>query len=137
MIALVEGGIAGISTIVLRSAVDIDATSMRKARGWTEEEWAAEVDELEARGLLTRQGQISEKGTAALDRAEHVTNTLAVHPWSGVTNDEIAQVARKLAPIARACQTVFPFPNPIGLPRPWDPTLDPNASSVPTSPRVG
>ena len=136
VIALVEGGIAGISTIVLRSAVDIDATSVRKARGWTEEQWAAAVEELAARGLLTGQGEISEKGRAALDRAEHVTNRLAVLPWSGVTDDEIAGVARTLAPIARACQTVFPFPNPIGMPRPWDPNLDPNASSVPTSPRA-
>ena len=136
VIALVEGGIAGISTIVLRSAVDIDATSVRKARGWTEEQWAIEVDELSARGLLAGQGQITEKGTAALDRAEQVTNRLAVRPWSGVTDDEIADVARTLAPIARACQTVFPFPNPIGMPQPWDPNLDPNASSVPTSPRA-
>nr|WP_166788245.1 hypothetical protein [Cryobacterium glaciale] len=44
MMALVEGGIAGISTIVLRSAVDLDAISVRKSRGWTEEEWAVEVE---------------------------------------------------------------------------------------------
>jgi len=137
VIALVEGQIAGISTIVLRSAVDIDATSMRKARGWTDEQWATEVDELTARGLLTGQGEISKTGTAALDRAEHLTNHLAVRPWSGVTHEEIARVARTLSPIARACQAVFPFPNPIGLPRPWDPSLDPSASSVPTSPGAG
>jgi hypothetical protein len=136
VIALVEGGIAGISTIVLRSAVDIDATSVRKARGWTEEQWATEVEELSARGLLIGHGQITEKGTAALDHAEQVTNRLAVRPWHGVTDDEIADVARTLAPIARACQTVFPFPNPIGIPQPWDPNLDPHASSVPTSPRA-
>ncbi|TFC07996.1 SCO6745 family protein [Cryobacterium mannosilyticum] len=136
VIALVEGGIAGISAIVLRSAVDIDATSVRKARGWTEEQWATEVEELSTRGLLTGQGQITKQGTAALDRAEQVTNRLAVRPWRGVTDDEIADVARTLAPIARACQTVFPFPNPIGMPQPWDPNLDPNASSVPTSPRA-
>ena len=136
VIALVEGRIAGISTIVLRSAVDIDATTMRKARGWTEEQWATEVDELTERGLLTGQGEISETGTAALDRAERLTNQLAVRPWSGVADDEIVAVARSLAPIARACQTVFPFPNPIGLPRPWDPDLDPHAASVPTSPRA-
>jgi len=52
VVALVEGGIAGLSTIVLRSAGDIDATTIRKARGWTEEQWAAEVEELVSRGLL-------------------------------------------------------------------------------------
>lgn len=136
VISLVEGGIAGISTVVLRGALDIDATSLRKARGWTEDEWGAEAEELTARGLLTGQGEISEKGRAALDRAEQMTNHLAVGPWSGVTDDEIASVARTLSPIARACQSVFPLSNPIGMPRPWDPNLDPNASSVPSSPRA-
>jgi len=136
VIALVEGGIAGISSIVLRSPVDLDATSVRKARGWTEEQWAAEVDDLTVRGLLTGLGEISEKGRRALDRAEHMTNKLAVLPWSGMTDDKITGVARILAPIARACQAVFPFPNPLGMPQPWDSNLDPTASSVPTSPRA-
>jgi hypothetical protein len=134
VIALVEGGIAGLSAIVLRSAVDLDATTIRKSRGWTEEQWAAEVEELVSRGLLDDQGVISGKGTAALARAEHLTNRLALGPWSGLTDDEIVAVAKTLAPIARACQAVFPFPNPMGMPRPWDPTLDPNASSVPATP---
>jgi hypothetical protein len=136
VIALVEGGIAGLSTIVLRSAVDIDPTTIRKARGWTEEQWAAEVEELVSRGLLNDQRAISEKGTAALGRAEHLTNRLALGPWSGLTDDELAGVARTLLPIARASQTVSPFPNPIGMPRPWDPNVDPNASSVPAAPRA-
>ncbi|MDJ0379019.1 hypothetical protein [Cryobacterium sp. PH31-L1] len=136
VIALVENGIAGISSIVLRSAVDLDATSVRKARGWTEEEWAVEVEKLITRGLLTRQGEISEKGRTSVDRAENMTNQLALGPWRGLNDDEIAGIARTLAPIARACQTVFPYPNPIGMPQSWDPDLDPWASSVPTSPRA-
>ena len=136
VMALVEGGIAGISSIVLRSAVDLDAMSVRKSRGWTEEEWAVEVQELTSRGMLTGQGAISETGRASVDRAEHMTNQLAVGPWRGLNDYEIANVARILAPIARACQTVFPFPNPIGMPRPWDPDLDPAASAVPPSPRA-
>ncbi|WP_199183963.1 hypothetical protein [Cryobacterium sp. Y57] len=136
VMALVEDGIAGISTIVLRSAVDLDAMSVRKSRGWTEEEWAIEVEKLVARGLLTGQGDISEHGKAAIERAEHITNRLAIGPWRGLNDDEIAGIARTLAPIARACQTVFPFPNPIGMPQPWNPNLDPNASAVPKSPQA-
>ena len=136
VIALVEEGIAGLSAIVLRSAVDIDATAMKKARGWTEEQWAAEADELASRGLLTDRGLISEPGTAALARAENLTNRLALGPWRGLTDGEIKDVARALEPIARACAAVFPFPNPIGIPRPWDPNLDPDASSVPVAPRA-
>ena len=135
VIALVAGGIAGLSTIVLRSAVDIDATAMKRARGWTEEQWAAEVDSLTSRGLLADR-LISEQGTATLDRAERLTNRLALEPWSGLTDVEIVDVARAIEPIARACETIFPYPNPIGMPRPWDPNLDPDASSVPATPRA-
>jgi hypothetical protein len=136
VMALVEGRITGISTLVLRSAVDLDAMSVRNSRGWTEEQWAVGVEELIARGLLTGQGEISGKGRAAVDRAEDMTNQLAVGPWRGLNDDEIAGIARALAPIARACQGVFPFPNPIGMPPPWDPDLDPRAFFVPTSPRA-
>ena len=109
---------------------------MKKAHGWTEEQWAVEVDELVARGMLKNRRVISEKGMAALDRAERLTNRLALGPWHGLTDDEIADVARALEPIARACETIFPYPNPIGMPRPWDPKLDPHASSLPTGPRA-
>lgn len=136
VIALVEGGIAGLGSIVLRSAVDIDATAMKKARGWTEEQWAAEVEGLTSRGLLTDNGVISAQGTSALDRAENMTNRLALGPWSGWTDEQVTAVARALAPIARACEAIFPYPNPIGMPRPWDPHLDPQASSVPAAPRA-
>ncbi len=135
VIALVEQEIPGLSSIILRSAVDIDATAIRSARGWTEDQWTAEVDELRSRGFLTDQGVISAQGTAALDRAEGLTNRLAGGPWSTLDDTEIVAIARALRPIATACETLFPYPNPIGMPRPWNPDLDPFASSVPPAPR--
>ncbi|RKR75663.1 SCO6745 family protein [Frondihabitans australicus] len=121
VLVLASAGIAGLSTIVLRSAVDLDAASMRAARGWSDEQWAQERARLAETGLLRADHTVSPWGLAALARAEEATNRLALGPWAAMSDDEIVGVARLLSPIARACSVVYPRPNPIGLPLPWDP----------------
>lgn len=134
VIALVSLDISGLTTLVLRAGVDLDAASMQKARGWTDDRWAAAVDEQTARGLLDTTGRITPAGTAALGRAEHLTNQLAVGPWDHLSDSELLDVARALSPIARAVGTLFPYPNPIGMPVPWDPDVDREAESIPQAP---
>lgn len=134
VIALVAGGIAGLSTIVLRSAIDLDAEGMKKARGWTNDEWDAEVRRLVERELLRPDGTITAAATDALRTAEHLTNRLAIGPWAQLDDDELRQVATLLRPIAGACTPLYPRPNPIGMPEPWDAATDPEARSVPALP---
>jgi hypothetical protein len=131
--ALLGEGIAGLASIVLRSAVDVDAATMRRARGWSDAEWDAQVEDLMARGLLTAGHEITAAGSAAVDNAEHVTNRLAERPWRAL-GDDLAQIARLIAPIAHACGRFFPYPNPIGMPQPWSPDEDPGAAAVPEVP---
>jgi hypothetical protein len=135
VIALVSLGIAGLTTLVLRAGLDLDATSMQKARGWTDEEWAAETDVQIARGMLDSEHRITEMGTAALAEAEHLTNRLAAGPWERLTDAELVDVARTLRPVATAVAALFPYPNPIGMPVPWNPDTDPEALAIPEAPR--
>ena len=134
VIALVTENIAGLAAIVLRSAVDIDATVMKRARGWSEEQWDAGVQDLVRRGLLTGAHTLTADGADALNRAEQLTNRLALSPWTGMDDEQLIGIARLLGPIARACEDTFPYPNPIGMPHPWDPDHDPDASAIPESP---
>ena len=139
VIALVSLEIAGISTLLLRSGLDLDATSMQKARGWTDEEWAASADDLIARGLLGADGRITDDGRYKLEEAEELTNMLAAAPLRKFSKEILLGTARALAPIARAVGDLFPYPNPIGMPKPWDPDSDPEAtaiSEVPESPEA-
>ena len=131
VIALVAGDIAGLSTIVLRSALDLDAATMKKARGWSDEQWAAEEGQLVGRGLLESDLSLSRKGADALDTAEALTNHLALGPWQHLDDDALREIAGLLLPIALACAPLFGHPNPIGMPEPWDPIADPSANSVP------
>lgn len=134
--ALLGADIAGLASIVLRSAVDTEADAMKRARGWSEAEWDAQTGELITRGLLSAPARITAAGTAVVDAVEAVTNRLALRPWHGLDDAGLLRVARLLAPISHACGAVFPHPNPIGIPRPWDPTADPDATAISAVPVV-
>jgi hypothetical protein len=134
VIALASLEIGGITTLLLRSAVDLDGAYTRKARGWTDEEWNAEAAKLVRRGLLSAAGEITPAGAGLLDEAERMTNRLALGPIAPLTDDQLRTVATKLAPVARTVAGLFPQPNPIGMPTSWDPTADPDAAGVAESP---
>ena len=128
--ALVTLEIAGITTLVLRSGLDLDAQSMQRARGWSDEEWSAEAQRLAARGLLDDERRTTPAGVALLDQAEELTNRLAVGAIKGLSDDEVRSVAVALYPVASAVSSLFPYPNPIGMPGSWDPASDPDATAI-------
>ncbi len=131
VIALVSEGIAGLSAIVLRSGLDLDATMMMKARGWTEEQWETERDALRSRGLLDADGRATAEGRDAVDRAELQTNRLALSPWEQFDDAQLRRIATLALPIARSVSPLYPYPNPIGMPESWDAAADPEATAVP------
>lgn len=135
VLALVTEKIAGLSTIVLRCAVDLDAAIMQKARGWTEDEWNAEFDDLVFRGLVSAENTLTADGMETLTRAEQLTDRLALHPWQGLTDAQLRDIAQLLHPIAVACLAVLPEEGPAGRHSLWNPVLDPDAVAVPTTPR--
>ncbi|MEA9984386.1 MULTISPECIES: SCO6745 family protein [Subtercola] len=151
VLALVTEDMAGLSTIVLRAGLDLDAPHMQRARGWTDDEWHAEQRSLVARGLLAPAASRTDAGTspataphaatplgeAALARAEQLTNTLAVGPWQLFDDNALRAIAAALYPVAAACAPLFPYPNPIGMPHSWNPTTDPDATAVPSAPERG
>jgi hypothetical protein len=134
VIALVTEQLGGLSSIVLRTALDLDAAALQRARGWSDDEWMTEHTALTARGLIDPNGRASADGIAALERAEALTNRLAAQPWTTVDAGRLIAVAKLLAPVARACQLIYPFPNPIGMPLPWNPAADPAGLTVSQAP---
>jgi hypothetical protein len=134
VIALVSLGIAGLTTLVLRAGVDLDATSMKRARGWTDEEWDSEAVRLVERGLLGSDRRIAPAGVELLNQAEELTNRLATGPLESLDGAALLEVARSLAPVARAVTSLMPQPNPIGMPESWDPVSDPEAELIAASP---
>jgi len=132
--ALLAADLDGAEALVLRVGVDLvagDAAShvtpswgrdqTQPARGWTDAEWDAAVLRLADRGLLTGSGTATPRGVSFHREIEEATDLAAARPWVRLGAAATADLACVLAPIARACAAVMPYPNPVGLPPPDGP----------------
>jgi hypothetical protein len=129
--ALVAANLDGPEALALRAGVDLAANGahshvpagwgraqMQPARGWTDEEWDAAVTRLGGRGLLHPDGTATQAGTELHRNIERATDVTAARPWASLSGNEAGELADLLLPITRACATVLPVPNPVGVPAP-------------------
>ena len=64
--ALVDAGLGGCEALVLHAATgEVPAPALRTTRAWTDEEWAATVEGLRARGLVEADGSFTDAGPRA------------------------------------------------------------------------
>ncbi|HEY8450827.1 MAG: hypothetical protein FWJ70_07230 [Micromonosporaceae bacterium] len=111
--ALVAAGLSGCEVLVWRSATDLSRGLLQPNRGWTDEEWDLATARLRERGWLDGDGRPTDTGVAEFDEIEAATDRACASAWRGVDTERLASL---LAPIARACRSLLPEPNPIGLP---------------------
>ncbi len=117
--SLLAEGIDGCEAhITLSSNSGMPADVFRRARGWSEEEWAAAEDRLRARGWLRDDGIPTDAGHAVRDAVEARTDTLALAPWRHLGEEGCQRLADLLRPaVARITGgDGLPYPNPMGLP---------------------
>ena len=125
--ALVAAGVDGCEALALRVARgQADGTGptreqLQPARGWTDEEWDAAAGRLASRGWLDADGALTPAGQAAHEAIEDATDLAAARPWARLGAERTEELARLLAPVARACAALLPYPNPVGVPRPVTP----------------
>lgn len=113
--ALLVAGLDGCESVAWRGALDIDRAYLQPARGWSDEEWAAAIERLNARGWLDADGRPTATGLAARDEIEATTDRLAADPWRELGERATARLAELLQPLSMAAAAMLPFPNPIGL----------------------
>ncbi len=96
-----------------------DAELYRLSRGWSEDDWAAAIDRLAARGLLDEAGGATVDGHRLLGGIEERTDQLAARPYARL-GGELHRVIDRLAVVARTIAGAgeIRFPNPMGLPAP-------------------
>jgi hypothetical protein len=116
--ALVAAGVDGCEAVVLRCGQDLSREQMQPVRGWADEDWDAAAGRLAARGWLDEDGRITPAGAAARQAVEDATDRAAARPWARLGAGATGELAARLTPIAAACATVLPFPNPVGVPAP-------------------
>jgi hypothetical protein len=116
VLAQLAVGLDGLSTMVLRCGHDLTREVLQPNRGWGDLEWEIAEERLAERGLLDRDGAITETGLDTLARAEEVTDRLAQEPWDVVGPDRTARFVELATPLALAARTELPDVTPLGLP---------------------
>jgi hypothetical protein len=116
--ALVAAQVDGGEVLALRCGRDMDRGIMQPVRGWTDEQWEASRERLAVRGLLDRDGAITDAGRDLLTGVEAATDRAAERPWVRLGEADRAELTEVLTPLAVACTQVVPYPSPIGVPRP-------------------
>ncbi|HWE67708.1 MAG TPA: hypothetical protein VG298_13795 [Acidimicrobiales bacterium] len=118
--ALVAHGLSGLEAHLLASGtLGVPAEVLRDNRGWDGAAWTLGAERLAGRGLLDADGAATEHGRARHAEVEALTDRLAEAPYAALTDEETGTLRGAAAGCARAIQSsgLFPFPNPMGLPR--------------------
>jgi hypothetical protein len=116
--ALLAAGVDGCEALVLRCGLDLRREDLQPVRGWTDEQWEAALARLVARGLAGQDGEQTETGLQVHRAVEEATDRAAARPWARLGEERAAELEGVLAPLARACGAVIPYPSPIGVPAP-------------------
>ncbi|MCW2688749.1 MAG: hypothetical protein JWR37_3639 [Mycobacterium sp.] len=92
--ALVTHRLNGLEALVTHTAMGIGfkADFARLLRGWSDEQWAAAVEGLRARGLVDASGELTDEGTKLRSKIENLTDKLAYPPWRTLSNDQVSEL---------------------------------------------
>jgi hypothetical protein len=91
--ALVMEELSGLDALVSHAASgDVPAAALQATRAYTDDEWAASVESMAARGLVHPDGTFTEAGRAQRDRIEAATDRLAVAPWAALGPERCDQL---------------------------------------------
>ncbi len=118
--ALVAAGVSGRESNILHSASGgVPADFIRRSRDYDDDEWHQCCESLTQRGLLSRDGSLTEAGRDLKEQIETVTNTVALSALEGLDDDEIQQLFATLTPITRTVIAGgdLPAETPMGLRR--------------------
>ncbi len=114
--ALVTTGLSPVEVVAWRCRVDHSREFHQRARGWTDEEWAAAEEGLVEKGWLAADRAPTAHATATFRAVEEATDRAALGPWLALGADNTERLRELLEPISRRCHTVIPRQSPIGLP---------------------
>jgi hypothetical protein len=112
------------SHLLKAAAGESDPETLRVTRQWDAAEWAAALESLVERGLLTADGGPTAAGERVHAQVEELTDELATGAYRALGEAGTRRLATLLRPVADAvvASGVLPIPNPMGLawpPQEW------------------
>jgi hypothetical protein len=106
--ALMLEGLTGLDVLVSHAASgDVPAEVLRTSRAWSEEEWAAGVEGLVARGIVEPCDSLSftEAGRQQRERIESLTDAASVLPYTALGEGGCARLRELCRPFSQAIVT--------------------------------
>jgi hypothetical protein len=101
--AMVAEGVGGCEALVIHGATgDVPNAVLQSSRAWPDDEWAAAVDELRARGWLDATGALTDAGRVHRQWVEERTDALAMAPWHAVGQDQADRLRALVRPWSKA-----------------------------------
>jgi hypothetical protein len=120
--SLTVHGVDGLAALVIASAAatGLEPDSLRRFRGWTDDEWAESADQLQQRGILDDGGALTARGHELRSAVEDATDRLAADPWVELADSQRSRLLALLAGLAARLEGEggLVYPNPIGVGRP-------------------
>lgn len=121
VLAAVAAGLTGLETSISHVATGATRRDVvQPNRGWTDDAWTESVQRLQARGLLDREGRLTNDGKSVRRNIELSTDRLASGPVDALGEGGIGRVLEIASPLAFHIvdSGQLPVPNPIGVSRP-------------------
>ena len=101
--ALVDAELSGLDALILHGATgDVPMDLLQQTRAWPDDEWAAGVDAMQRRGLVTTEQTLTDEGRALRDRIEDRTDRLATAAWNEITTDDADRVRALVRPHSKS-----------------------------------
>lgn len=95
-------GVGPVDCHVLHAADGaMPADLLQRVSGWSDEAWAAAVESLRSRGLLDREGELTETGRAVKLRIEWATDAAAAAPLHSMGPEGVTELRQLMAPWVR------------------------------------
>lgn len=95
-------GLTGLEALVCHAASgEVGAEVLRTTRAYSEDEWAAGVEALAARDLVTDDGRFTDLGRAAREEVERVTDEPSSDPYEVIGEDGIDRLRALARPFAK------------------------------------
>lgn len=100
--ALLRHNITGIEALVLHAGEgEIPAETLRKTRGWSEEQWAETVEDLQKRGLIEGQA-LSDEGRELRQSIEDETDRMNAPAYDVLSEQEKQRYVELAGPLSKA-----------------------------------
>jgi hypothetical protein len=101
--ALLRHNVTGIEALVLHAATgDYPAEVLRTTRAWSEEKWAATVEDLRQRGLVGADHLLTEKGRELRQGIEDETDHMNAPAYDVLSDQEKERYVELAAPLSKA-----------------------------------